>query len=74
LRVQELEPIQEIDQRFADRRPHLAYEAEALGQVQLEAIVRARLDALLPEPLARVLERERRQRVEVLRRLRGRRG
>jgi hypothetical protein len=37
-------------------------ETEALRQTVLIEILRARLDALLPEPLSRVLEREQRQR------------
>jgi len=32
LRAQGLEPIAKTDQRFSDGHPHLAYEAEALGQ------------------------------------------
>jgi hypothetical protein len=50
-----------------DGRPHLAYEAEALGQRAVAAILRQRLDELLPEPLERVLEREVTERAAVVR-------
>jgi hypothetical protein len=50
------------DKRYLDGRPHEAVETEALSQVVLMDILRGRLAALLPEPLDRVLERERRQR------------
>jgi hypothetical protein len=39
LRANGVKPITKTDHRFADRRPHLAFEAEALGQAALEAIV-----------------------------------
>lgn len=42
-----------------------AYEVEALGQAVVTGLVRQALDALLPEPLARVLDREARQRQAV---------
>ena len=42
-----------------------AWEAEALGQSTIIALVRDALDALLPEPLDDVLERERIQREAV---------
>jgi hypothetical protein len=42
------------DRRYKDGRPHEAVETEALRQTVLIDILRARLDALLPEPLARV--------------------
>ena len=70
LRAQGMEPIQKTDGRFKDKHPHLAYEAEALGQAALEALLRDRLDGLLPEPLDRVLERESQQRTKVARLLR----
>jgi len=45
--------------------PRRAYEVEALGQRALLDLVDAALAALLPEPLARVLEREARQRARL---------
>ena len=59
------------DRRYADGHPHEAVETEAISQVVLVDILRARLDALLPEPLARVQERERRQRAHIEKILRG---
>jgi hypothetical protein len=59
------------DRRYKDGRPHEAVETEALRQTVLIEILRARLDGLLPEPLDRVLERERRQRLRLERLLRG---
>jgi hypothetical protein len=50
------------DRRYKDGRPHEAVETEAISQRVLIDILRARLDALLPEPLDRVQEREARQR------------
>ena len=50
------------DRRYKDGGAHEAVETEALQQTVLIEILRARLDALLPEPLSRVLEREQRQR------------
>jgi len=49
---------------------HEAVETEAISQRVLIDILRARLDALLPEPLARVHEREARQRRRLSARLR----
>jgi hypothetical protein len=51
-----IEPIWKVDGR--DGRGHEAIEVEALGQAEVVALVRDALDALLPEPLADVLERE----------------
>jgi hypothetical protein len=62
-----IRPIQKHDRRCKDGRPHLAYEAEALGQAFITNIVRKALDGLLPQPLADVLEREQDQRSQVLR-------
>jgi hypothetical protein len=53
------------DRRYKDGRPHEAVETEALRQTVLIEILRARLDALLPEPLERVVVREARQRKRV---------
>jgi hypothetical protein len=51
------------DQRFKNGGGvHEAVETEALSQKLIVELVRKRLDALLPEPLAKVLKRERRQR------------
>jgi hypothetical protein len=52
------------------RRVSTSYEAEALGQGRIQDMLRAALDALLPEPLARVRVREARQRRAVARLLR----
>lgn len=65
----EIEPIWKIDGR--DGKGHWAWEVEALGQAGVVALVRAALDALLPEPLARVQEREERERVAIAERLNG---
>ena len=56
----------------ATERSYPAVEVEALGQGVVTGIVRAALDSLLPEPLARVLEREHEQRERERRRLSGR--
>jgi hypothetical protein len=52
-----IEPIWKVDGR--DGRGHYAWEVESLGQSAVVSVVRSALDALLPEPLASVLERER---------------
>jgi hypothetical protein len=65
----DLTPIQKRDKRYVDGRPHLAYETEALGQIFIQDLLRHRLDALLPEPLADVRVREADQRAEFVRRL-----
>ena len=59
------------DHRYKDGRPHEAVETEALSQRIIVEILRKRLDELLPEPLDRVLERERRQRAVIRRLLEG---
>jgi hypothetical protein len=64
-----IDPIWKMDGR--DDKEHWAVEVESLGQAAVVALVRDALDALLPEPLADVLERERRQRAEVGGRLEG---
>ena len=66
-----LRRITKRDRRYEDGRPHEAVETEALSQVRIVQIVRDRLDALLPEPLSRVHEREERERRALLRRLRS---
>jgi hypothetical protein len=57
--------ITKHDHRYKDSRPHEAVETEALSQTVLQDLLRARLDALLPEPLERVRVREERQRKQV---------
>lgn len=67
-----LPPKPGTDRRFTDGRPHVSYEAEALGQRALTALLAGWLDGLLPEPLEDVLEREEAERerlAEELRRL-----
>lgn len=71
LRRRGVEPILKKDDRYNDQNPHEAFECEALGQGPLVALLRARLDELLPEPLEDVLEREERQRRAVRRMLAG---
>lgn len=55
-------PIYKKDGR--DGASHEAWELQALGQSTLVEMLRAELDALLPEPLAHILERERAERHE----------
>jgi hypothetical protein len=61
------------DRRYKDGGAHEAVETEALRQTVLIEILRARLDALLPEPLSRVLEREQSQRKRLAALLRAKR-
>jgi hypothetical protein len=61
----DLPTIEKRDRRYKDGRPHEAVETEAISQRILIDILRTRLDELLPEPLSRVQERERRQRTKV---------
>jgi hypothetical protein len=67
-----IQPVEKRDERYSDGNPHLAYEAEALGQTEVMRILRRRLEALAPVPLASVLEREEEQRAEVVKLLRRR--
>jgi hypothetical protein len=53
------------DRRYRPVREYPAVETEALRQQVIVGLVRARLDALLPEPLEHVQVRERRQREQV---------
>jgi len=62
--------IIKYDRRYKDGRPHEAVETEALRQTVLVDLLRETLDGLLPEPLTRVQERERRQRLRIERMLR----
>jgi hypothetical protein len=68
----ELRPlaIMKADHRYKPVRHHLAVETEALKQNVIVGIVRDALDAELPEPLATVLGREKRQRAAIQRLLR----
>ena len=63
-----LTPIQKLDKR--DGKKHEAVETEALGQAVIVGILRDRLNTLLPEPLDSVLERERKERATIRRKLR----
>ena len=69
VREHDLPVIVKHDRRYKDGHAHEAVETEAISQRVLVEILRARLDKLLPEPLARVQERERRQRAVVSRRI-----
>ncbi len=61
----DLSRIIKRDRRYKDGPPHEAVETEAISQRVLIEILRARLDALLPEPLEAVRERERAERGEI---------
>jgi hypothetical protein len=65
--------IDKVDRRYKPPKPYQAVECEAVGQARLEAIFRNALDERLPEPIDRVLERERRQRAAMRRLLNGKR-
>ena len=65
----DLKPIWRVDGR--DQAGDWAYEVEALGQRTIVALLRAALDARLPEPLERVHEREEAQRDELRKVLEG---
>jgi hypothetical protein len=56
-----LPTVDKIDRRFKPPQIHKAVEVEALGQGTVTRIIRAALDALLPEPLADVVRREEEQ-------------
>jgi hypothetical protein len=65
--------IDKLDRRFKPPRHYQAVECEAVGQLPLEQMLRAALDAILPEPLDSVLERqqeEQRRVAELLEKLR----
>ena len=66
-----LAPIVKTDARYRPALVHEAWETEALTQSVIVQLVRAALEALLPEPLADVLERERAERAGWLARLDG---
>jgi hypothetical protein len=63
-----LKSIWKRDERYRSAREQFAWECEALGQKVVMDLVREALDAVLPEPLADVLEREaaERERLRVL--------
>jgi hypothetical protein len=63
--------IEKTDKRYKPFRTYLAVECEVIGQVELMRLVREKLDALLPEPLAVVRVREQAQRNRMVRLLHG---
>lgn len=68
----DLPVIQKRDRRYSGAQYFDAVETEALGQARIVGLLTARLDELMPEPLADVQERGRVQRAkvtEVLRRI-----
>lgn len=67
----QLAVIQKADNRYRPVRWHDAVETEALSQTVIVDLVQARLDELMPEPLADVLVREQRQRAHAAEVLRG---
>ena len=67
----DLAVIIRTDRRYRDGRPHEAVETEAISQRVLIEVLREYLTKLLPEPLARVQEREARQRRRLEQLLRG---
>jgi hypothetical protein len=54
-----------LDRRYKPPREYQAVECEAVGQTTLVGMLRAQLDAMLPEPLEPVLVREKRQRERI---------
>jgi hypothetical protein len=64
-----LAPSIKTDRRRKDGGEHEAVETEALSQATIVRIVRDRLDALLPEPLEDVLEREEAERERIRERM-----
>jgi hypothetical protein len=62
-----LTPIQKYDER--DKKYHDAIETEALNQSVIVSIVRARLDALIPEAIEAVQVREKRERRRFLKKI-----
>jgi hypothetical protein len=57
--------LTKVDNRNKPAKVYEAVECEAIKQTELVKLVRKWLDARLPEPLERVLERERQQRAKV---------
>jgi hypothetical protein len=70
----DLERKNKVDNRYNDKTPREAVESESLQQHMLVGIVRAELDALLPEPLDAVLVQEEGQRRQAGRALQRRNG
>jgi hypothetical protein len=64
-----LATIVKHDRRYRDGHAHEAVETEALSQTVITGMLTARLDALLPEPITDVLEREETERGEIRTRL-----
>lgn len=60
-----LPTVEKTDRRYKPPRKAKAVEVEALGQSTVTALVREALDALLPDPLEDVQDRQRVQRLEV---------
>jgi hypothetical protein len=58
--------ITKLDKRYKPARRYEAIECEALGQGVLVRLIRRHLDRLLPEPLAEVRKRERKERERML--------
>jgi hypothetical protein len=69
VRANNLTVIDKRDHRFKPARTFPAVETEALRQAQIQQILTSALDAVVPEPLAEVFEREEEQRVQVRERL-----
>jgi hypothetical protein len=71
VREHRLTAMDKVDHRYEPPRTSPAVETEALRQPVIQRILTERLDAMLPEPLAVVLEREERERVQVRELLNG---
>jgi len=69
VREHHLTAIDKSDHRYKPARTFPAVETEALSQREIQRILTDKLDAMLPEPLADVLEREDEERVQVRERL-----
>lgn len=65
--------ISKADRRYKPTRYFEAVETEAFGQANIVAALQSRLDELMPEPMADVLERQQRQRAQVAEQLRQQR-
>jgi hypothetical protein len=66
-----LTAISKPDKRFKPVQYYDAIETEALRQTEIQRILTERLDAELPETLSEVTQREKQQRVQVRKSLRG---
>jgi hypothetical protein len=69
VRAHNFPTVDKYDYRFKPARAFQAVETEALGQAEIVRLLTERLDEMVPEPLAEVREREKRQRVQVRERL-----